>query len=576
MYRDQEQLLQALVQHQVLKSTDADAVRAKATQTGEAPEAIIVADALASEDQIAQVKSELLKLPLVDLTGKQIPHEVLELISEDVANNYQMVAFELSGKQLHVGMVNPQDFKALEAVEFLAQKSNLVVVYHLITKTHFQAAVAQYRELGDEASEALSRLSEDEALDMPEIGADTPIQDVIKSAPVSKMVLVIMRHAIDGRASDIHIEPSLKDSRVRYRIDGMLRTSLVLPKYVHAAIVARIKVLASLRLDETRMPQDGRIRITIGTHAVDFRVSTMPVAEGEKVVMRVLDTTTAVPTLEELGFHPVHIQQIREGMFKPHGLSLLTGPTGSGKTTTLYTVLTMLNQDGVNIVTLEDPIEYYIAGVNQSQINSEVGHTFATGLRSILRQDPNIIMLGEIRDKETTELVIQSSLTGHLVFSTLHTNNAIGTFGRLIDLGGEPFLLASVIEVIIAQRLARKVCGECTAPDPVPEQMQKWVQEQLASIPKRFLEHIDITKPAFARGKGCARCANQGYKGRVACAEVVTATPAIRELINKGSDTKAMAEALKNQEFITLTQDALLKALQGITTLEEVMRVSQV
>jgi len=401
------------------------------------------------------------------------------------------------------------------------------------------------------------------------------MEEVIKSAPVSKMVLVIIRHAIDGRASDIHIEPTVTDTKVRYRIDGILRTSLVLPKYIHAAIVARIKVLANLKLDETRKPQDGRIRLTIAGRDIDFRVSTLPLFEGEKVVLRILDTTAQIPGLEQLGFNPIYIDLIKESIKKPHGLILLTGPTGSGKTTTLYTILTMLNQEGINIITLEDPIEYYIDGVNQSQIRPEIDYTFASGLRAILRQDPNVVMLGEIRDKETTELVIHASLTGHMILSTLHTNSAIGAIPRLIDLGAEPFLLSSVINLIIAQRLARKICPDCKKEVKVPPLLLKKAKENLAGIPAKYLEGVDVANPVFFKGEGCAHCGNLGYQGRVAVAEVITITPELREIINQGGDTTAIRKALVSQDFITIAQDCLIRALKGITTIDEVVRISQ-
>ena len=442
MYKDQNQLLQALVAENLLtKDTAADLI-ARSQSAKKTPEELIMAENLVSEDQLASLESKLLSIPLADLKGRQIPKSVLEIIPQEVADNYQMVPFEKTGNEIHIGLVNPQNFKAIEAVEFLAQKANLKVRYFIISTGSFKAAFRQYQILGEEVKEALEGIAEQTAVTDLVNEPTQEMEEVIKNAPVSKMVLVIIRHAIDGRSSDIHIEPTMKDTKVRYRIDGMLRTSLVLPKYIHSAIVARIKVLANLKLDETRKPQDGRIRLTVEGRDVDFRVSTLPLFEGEKVVLRILDTNAQVPSLEQLGFNKIHIDIIKEAIQKPHGLTLLTGPTGSGKTTTLYTILTMLNQDGVNIVTLEDPIEYYISGVNQSQINTDIGYSFASGLRAILRQDPNVVMLGEIRDKETTELVVHASLTGHMILSTLHTNSAIGAIPRLIDLGAEPFLLS--------------------------------------------------------------------------------------------------------------------------------------
>ena len=577
MYKNQDQLIEALVKENLLTKEKALELQQKAVTEKRVPEDLITAESLISEDKLLQVKSKLLNIPLADLKGKDINRKILSLIPREVAENYQMVSFEKVGNEVHVGLINPQNFKAIEAIEFLAQKAGWKVRYFIISPGGFRAAFRQYRLLGEEAQEALVGISEQKAsVSAAEASDLREMEEVIKSAPVSKMVLVILRHAIDGRASDIHIEPTLKDTRVRYRIDGILRTSLVLPKYIHSAIIGRIKVLANLKLDETRKPQDGRIRLNIEGRDIDFRVSTLPLFEGEKAVLRVLDSATEVPSLDQLGFNSVHIELIKEAIKKPHGLLLLTGPTGSGKTTTLYTILTMLNQEGVNIITLEDPIEYYIGGINQSQINPEIGYTFASGLRAILRQDPNVVMLGEIRDKETTELVVHASLTGHMILSTLHTNDAVGAIPRLIDLDAEPFLLSSVINLVMAQRLARKICSNCKKEVTVPANLIKKIQDQITTVPLKYLEGVDINKLHFFKGEGCAHCGNLGYQGRVAVGEVINITPEIREIINQGGDTMAITKILKNQNFISLSQDCLVKALKGITTLDEVMRVSQI
>ncbi len=578
MYQDQEKLVQALIGEKLLSTKQAEDIRTKALTQHLTAEEVLINTNLVDAASLTAVKGKLLNVPVANLAGLKVPIEVLGLIPQEVAENYEMVAFDKKGPELQVGLVNPENFKAIEAVEFLAQKAKLKITLFIISLSDFRSVLHQYQELGAEVEQVLEGFDRSSLL-TADLQRDSKEMDkVIKSAPVSKMVLVIIRHAIDGKASDIHIEPTLQDTKVRYRIDGILRTSLVLPKYIHSAIVARIKVLASLKLDESRKPQDGRIRLTVEGRDIDFRVSTLPLFEGEKVVLRVLDTTAAVPKLEQLGFNPIYIKAIGQSLLQPHGLVLLTGPTGSGKTTTLYTLLTMLNSEGVNIITLEDPIEYYIEGVNQSQINSPIGYTFASGLRSILRQDPNIVMVGEIRDKETTELVIHASLTGHMILSTLHTNDSASAIPRLVDLGAEPFLLSSVINLIIAQRLARKICPDCKAPTTVPELMLKKVKEQLAGIPSKYFEVLKLDKSTlqFMKGQGCAHCGNTGYIGRVAVAEIITITPDIRKVINNAPEAEAMAQLLAKQDFISLTQDCLLKALTGITTLEEVVRVSQI
>ncbi len=574
MNEEKNQLLGGLVAQGILTKQTAEEIESRSLSENKNIEDIIIKEKLVNEDKIIEIKSEILGIPVISLKGEQIQKKILNLIPKEVAENYQVLPFKKVGNEIHVALVNPQNFKAIEAMEFLAQKAGLKVKYFIISQSGFNSALKQFEVLGEEVKQALADV-EDETGEVFDFGKIKEMEEVIKNAPVSKIVLVIIRHAIDGKASDIHIEPTIKDTRVRYRIDGVLKTSLVLPKYVHSAVIGRIKVLANLKIDETRKPQDGRIRLNVENHDIDFRVSTLPLFEGEKVVLRILDTTSEVPTLEQLGFNRIHIDMIKDVIKKPHGLLLLTGPTGSGKTTTLYTILTMLNQEGTNIITLEDPIEYYIPGVNQSNINPEVGYTFASGLRSILRQDPNIVMLGEIRDKETTELVIHASLTGHLILSTLHTNNAVGSIPRLIDLGAEPFLLSSVLNLVMAQRLARMICKNCKQEFKPPQALLKKVKEQIDKTPPAYLEGIDVGKLVFYKGEGCAHCGNSGYQGRVAASEVVVVNNDIREIINKGIDN-SIRKILSEQSFITLTQDCLIKALKGITTLDEVVRISQI
>ncbi|OGY42861.1 MAG: hypothetical protein A2729_03025 [Candidatus Buchananbacteria bacterium RIFCSPHIGHO2_01_FULL_39_14] len=576
MFKNQNQLIEALTQNNLLSQQAVFDLKNKAEVTKKSPEEIVLTEKLVNEEKLTEIKAKLLNIPCVDLRGVQIDRKILELIPREVAENYQIVSFARKGSEIEVGLTDAQNFKAIEALEFLAQKSELKVRYYVISVSSFAAAFRQYQLLGEEAREVLAGIGEHAAAVEVKEKELKEMEEVIRSAPVSKMVLVIIRHAIDGRASDIHIEPTLRDTRVRYRIDGILRTSLVLPKYLHAALVARIKVLANLKLDETRKPQDGRIRLMVDGRDIDFRVSTLPLFEGEKAVLRVLDTNMTVPTLEQLGLNDVHIELIKESIKRPFGLVLLTGPTGSGKTTTLYTILTILNQEGVNIVTLEDPIEYYINGINQSQINPEIGYSFASGMRATLRQDPNIMMLGEIRDKETTELVIHESLTGHLILSTLHTNNALGAIPRLIDLGGEPFLLSSVINLVIAQRLARKICPDCKKEVALSAPLLKKIKEKVGTIPPKYLKNIDQSKMTFWKGEGCARCGNLGYQGRVAVAEIINITREIRDIIDQGANINAIEKVLSKQDYIDLSQDGLLKILQGVTTVEEVMRISQI
>ncbi|PJA09086.1 hypothetical protein COX69_00730 [Candidatus Falkowbacteria bacterium CG_4_10_14_0_2_um_filter_48_10] len=408
-------------------------------------------------------------------------------------------------------------------------------------------------------------------------GQAVKIEEVTKSAPVVKIVSVVIRHAIEGRASDIHIEPVGRESRVRYRIDGVLHTSLILPLDVHDSIVARIKVLANMKLDETRIPQDGRIRLTIDDKDYDFRVSTLPLLGREKVVMRILDVSRQVPNLEELGFQGAALELTKKNVTNANGLLLVTGPTGSGKSTTLFSLISNLNKEGINISTLEDPIEYMIKGVNQSQVKPEIGYTFATGLRHFLRQDPDVIMVGEIRDTETAELAIHAALTGHFVLSTLHTNDAVGAITRLVDMKVEPFLLSSTLRLIIAQRLVRKICPYCRVEAKLPSDFLADLMAALDSLPPEYrraqLKDAKADKLVFFKGKGCPRCGNSGYAGRLAVTEVFEVNEQIRNMLVEGKTVFTNEEISRTQLFITFKQDGYLKVAQGQTTIEEVISV---
>jgi len=386
-----------------------------------------------------------------------------------------------------------------------------------------------------------------------------------------------LRHAIEGRASDIHIEPVGNQSKVRYRIDGVLHTTIVLPIYVHAALVSKIKVMANLKIDETRVPQDGRIRMKIHNKDVDFRISTLPLMGQEKIVMRILETPEKAPSFSDLGFMGLQLKVVEGNIYKPNGLFLLTGPTGSGKSTTLFAALNYLNKEEVNIATLEDPVEYYIPGVNQSQVRPEVNFTFASGLRALLRQDPDIIMVGEIRDNETAELAIHAGLTGHSVLSTLHTNSAMGAIPRLFDMRVEPFLLASTLNAVVAQRLVRKICQKCKTEEKLPPELVENARKTLESIPKEgIFPEVDPNNIKFYRGKGCANCGQTGYKGRLAIVEAINITRGLQDIVAKGFARKEAEEELKNQHFINMEQDGIQKVILGLTTMEEVLRVSKI
>lgn len=531
---------------------------------------------LISEEDWTQVKSVFYELDYVNLIGRKIESDTLNILPEDLSENYQMAVFNKETNNIDVGLVDPTNFKAMEAINFLARKKNFVVRYFLISEDSYRAAAKQYETLGEEVGEALDTA---EAIFAPKdeiIDSQEDLGEVVKSAPVSKIVSVVLRHAIEGRASDIHIEPVDKQSKVRYRIDGVLHTTIVLPIYVHAALVSRIKVMANLKIDETRIPQDGRIRIKVHNKEVDFRISTIPLMGQEKVVMRILETPDKAPTFSDLGFMGLQGKVVERNIHKPNGLFLLTGPTGSGKSTTLFAALSYLNKEEVNIATLEDPVEYYIPGVNQSQVRPEVNFTFATGLRALLRQDPNIIMVGEIRDNETAELAIHAGLTGHSVLTTLHTNSAIGAVPRLFDMHVEPFLLGSTLNAVIAQRLVRKICVKCKEEVKLPEELVKSVMEKFSQIPPEAIYgDVDKNNPIFHHGKGCPNCGQTGYKGRLAIVEAISVNRNLQEIIAKGFPRTAVEEELNKQHFITMEQDGIIKVLLGMTSIEEVLRVSK-
>lgn len=541
---------------------------------GKSLESILLNDSIVDEEELLKLKSEFMTIPYILLRDKSISPDVLNLIPLDASQNYNMLAFETDGQTLKVGMVNPYDIRAIEALDFLGKQAGLKPEVYLITERDYQQGVKSYHTLGQEVANVLESttdpiLKEQQSVELHD--------ENIKTAPVSKVVSVIIRHAVELGASDIHIEPESDKSQVRYRIDGVLHTSLSLPLYMHAPVVSRIKVLAKLKLDETRIPQDGRIKLKIDSRKVDLRVSTLPLLEHEKVSMRILDTSRKIPDIDELGFIGSMKEKIERSLKKPFGIILVTGPTGSGKTTTLYTLINRLNTPDVNITTLEDPIEYEIDGVNQSQIQPRIHYTFANGLRSILRQDPDIIMVGEIRDNETAEMAIHAGLTGHLLFSTLHTNNAFGAIPRLMDMKVEPFLLASTLNAVIAQRLVRRICDSCKEGYKPQQEVFTQIRTVLENVNTSELpEGIDLKNDfEIYKGLGCSECGGIGYKGRIAIGEILEVTDEMKEIINKGSNFEEVQQEADRQHMLNLQQSGFIKVIRGETTYEEVLRVTE-
>lgn len=539
-------------------------------------EELLVGRALMTPESLLAAKSEFFGFPAVSLNTESIDGAVLKLVPIETAQYYQIVPFRRQGQEVWLALVHPENFKAMEAVELLARQNGWKPRYALTTTEGLLQVLRQYSTLTTEVGEALKQAeSKGQEVLHEDKEDELDFDQVLKSAPVAKMVSVILRHAVEGGASDVHIEPGDADTRVRFRVDGVLHTSLTLPKYIHSAVVSRIKVLANLKIDETRLPQDGRIRLKILDKVIDFRISTLPLVLNEKVVMRILDPTTGVRTFEGLGFMGQKLRVLNEAIKKPHGMFLVTGPTGSGKTTTLYAVLNILNHEDVNIITLEDPVEYFLSGVNQSQVNPEVGFTFSSGLRSILRQDPDIIMVGEIRDSETAELAIHASLTGHILLSTLHTNDAPSAILRLIDMRMEPFLLASTINIIVAQRLVRKLCENCKQEIPLVPEVVEQINQALASLSDESKAEIPPQPWKTFQAKGCNKCENTGYRGRVAISEVLMNTPELQRIIVEGAKPYELKAEFTRQGSTSLIQDGYMKVLQGLTSLEEVISVAK-
>ena len=533
-----------------------------------------------TDDQTLQKKAAELGLPLLLEVPEKVDRALLSIIPEETAKKYGMAVFGKNEEALHVAMVDPQDFEALNVLRFIAEKERLGIEAYLTSEKVFKLILKEYTGADRALEEAITSLKreETEAVEAAEEkkGAGP---EIIQDAPIAKLVDIIVRHALDGRASDIHIEPVDQSYRVRFRVDGLLRSALVFPMDVGRAVISRIKILSNLKIDEKRKPQDGRFRLETDGKASISVFPPFRLSKEKKVVMRLLDKSNNMADLDRLGLWGRNRAILTTKIKEPFGIILITGPTGSGKSTTLYAFLEILNQEERNIITLEDPVEYYMDGVNQSQIRPEIGYTFASGLRSILRQDPNVIMVGEIRDEETGELAIHAALTGHLVLSTLHTNDALKALPRLTDMGAEPFLLAASIQALAAQRLVRRICETCKEEVKLTPGMQKRLETERQVVPEKEIRAYKLDPHApikVYQGKGCDQCGRSGFKGRIAIYEVFEVTDTVKEIITdkKGSETELKKEAIA-QGMMFMKQDGLLKILQGITTIAEVERVTE-
>ncbi len=550
-----------------LDKTRADQVKLAEIQTGSKQEDIIKKSQLVSAEKLIEAKAKLYNIPYVDLTSAPIAPAALATLSSEVAEKFKVfpINIDREGKTLTLAMADPID---LSAIEFVEQKTGLQVKpvaaqpgeIDKFIQTRYTTSLTQ------EVTAALKEVApEKERVMNLEAGKG----EFIREEKIAQIVSQILDFAIKARASDVHIEPQEASTRVRYRIDGILTEKLTIPHELHEALVSRIKILSGMKIDERRIPQDGRFNFKGSEEEVDLRISSLPTTWGEKIVMRLLKKSGGVPTLPELGLRGRGLKNLQDAILRPHGIILICGPTGSGKTTTLYSVLSALNTPKVNIVTLEDPIEYKIAGVNQVQVNPAVGLTFADGLRSFLRQDPNIILVGEIRDHETADLAIQAALTGHLVFSTLHTNDASGALPRLLDMGAEPYLLTSSITCIVAQRVVRTIHEKCKE-SYIPE--TKIVEEMKKELGALWQPPPEVK---LYRGKGDEDCGNSGYIGRIGIFETIPISEKIGKLILERSSAGDIDRQAREEGMVSLKQDGYLKVVEGITTVEEVLRVAQ-
>jgi type IV pilus assembly protein PilB len=572
------------------------ALREQETQEKKPLQDLVIKNNMLTEKDLTKLYADEIEVPFIELNAKEIKREVLKALSERIARQYRAVVFDVEkGGAISIAMEDPDDIQALN---FLHKQLGNDLKISIAPGTMIQAALDQYR--GNISSELTKVISAEDAAEETE--EDVSEDEVAEDSPIAQTVNLIIEYGVKANASDIHIEPREGFVVVRYRIDGMLREANKLPRKVLGALVSRIKILSNLKIDEHRAPQDGRFKVEVGGLQYALRVSTLPIVDGEKVVMRILNESTKAATFEDLGFWGDALKNLQHAIVQPHGMVLVTGPTGSGKSTTLFSVLTMLNTPNVNISTVEDPVEYRVVGANQVQLNPQAGMTFTNGLRALLRQDPNIIMVGEVRDGETADLAVQAALTGHLVFSTLHTNNAATCLPRLLNMGVEPFLIASTVRVVIAQRLVRRLCSHCReafTPDATTlGQIEKIFHLDQAGVMKKLHEY---EKAALADGigkgskttadelstrengigrlfnaheDGCENCNHTGYRGRIGIYEVLSNSEGIQKQIVSSATSEAIEELAIKEGMATMQVDGLVKALRGETTIGEVLRVT--
>jgi type IV pilus assembly protein PilB len=568
-----DELLQQMVAKGLMDDALMNRVKRDSLITGESVEAVIAKQRLVDDGKIAELKSALLGIPYKKIAPEDIDEKVLAIIPEDTARTYQAIPIAYQDNLLVIGMVHPDNDKAQDALKFIARKNHVNLGIYLISYTDWETVLRKYSPYRTEIAKAIQSLnvkdgeSAQRSIKLEEASGN-------EDAPVIKIVADTFREAVLSKASDIHIEPQQGSLRIRFRNDGDLHTVATLPEQLAQPVVSRVKVISNLKIDETRIPQDGRFRAKIFDRDIDFRVATFPTPLGEKVAIRVLDPTTGLKSFENLPLRYGNLEVVQAALNKPFGMILVTGPTGSGKTTTLYAFLQKLNQEAVNIVSLEDPVEYFVGGINQSQVHPEIGYDFASGLRQILRQDPDIVMVGEIRDNETAGLAVQAALTGHIVLSTLHTNNAAGVIPRLIDMKVAPFLIPVSMNLMMAQRLISQICPDCRFQEDASSDIAETIDRALEGLRPDLRAKYPAPYKLW-HTKGCDTCKGKGIVTRTPIYEVFKMTPELDEIIESGATTQKITLEAKRQGMITLRQDGILKALDGITLMEEVLRETE-
>lgn len=561
-----------LVEKKAIKNEDIAAIK-NALKTNSLEKALLLSGL--SDLDVLQLKGEYYNIPIRKIEEGSVPFDVLKYIPEESAMHYRFVPINIKDGFLEVGLTDPDNLEARDALNFISSKANMPFKVFLITEDDFKKILEVYKGLSGEVTKALTELdgelSEEEELMLNDEGTVKTTKTgttIIEDAPVTKIVATMLRYAVDGLASDVHIEPMADKIRVRFRMDGDLNTSLILPIKVLSSVVARIKILCGMRLDEKRKPQDGSFSARVEGRQIDFRVSTFPTVYGEKVVMRILDKEKGVKKLEDLGMSEENIAMIREAITRPYGLILISGPTGSGKSTTLYAMLNEIDKESNNVLSLEDPVEYNIPSISQSQVRPEIGYDFSTGLRTTLRQDPDVIMVGEIRDAETAKLAIQASLTGHLVLSTIHTNNSTGIISRLIDMGVDPYLIPPTLILGIAQRLVRKLGPGAGKPLPINDSLKLMLEKQFADLPEKYRSKIPIPSEVLALSPS-PECPS-GVRGREAVIEMFKMDSDIEKAILTNPADSEIYKAVRNKGMLTMKEDAIVKAFKKIIPFEEI------